>query len=163
MYQGYGLQGVDDKGRVSIPSALRNVVEANTPRRDGKDLARIVTIAVHETEPCLVGYDETYSQKLQRDLTVRADATTEPGAPRNWNPNRLNFGVTDPLPFDASGRFVLQGYPKKYAKIGKFALFLGLGDVFEIWDPATLVANPGTPTQLKELASFLMEEKGAAL
>ncbi len=162
VYQGYGLQGVDEKGRVSIPAALRAVVEGNSPSKEGKD-ARTVIIAAHETEQCLVGYDALYTQQLQREVLARAAAAPDPTAPRNWTANRLNFGMSEPLPFDASGRFVLQGYPKAHAQIGKFALFIGLGDVFEIWNPQTLVDAPDAPAQLKSLARYLMAEKGVTL
>jgi MraZ protein len=166
VYQGYGLQGVDEKGRVSIPAALRAIVEGNTPakdgQKDGKD-SRTVIIAAHETEDCLVGYDLGYTEQLQRQMHARAAAAPDPTAPRDWNASRLNFGISEPLPFDASGRFVLQGYPRAHAQIGKFALFIGLGDVFEIWNPQTLIAAENAPKQLKSLARYLMAEKGVSL
>lgn len=162
VYQGYGLQGVDDKGRVSIPSALRAIVEANTPPKDGKE-ARTVIVAAHETEECLVGYDLGYTEQLQRQVHARAAAASDPTAPRDWNASRLNFGISEPLPFDASGRFVLQGYPRAHAQIGKFALFIGLGDVFEIWNPQTLINTENAPKPLKSLARYLMADKGISL
>ena len=55
------------------------------------------------------------------------------------------MGIVDVVPFDASGRFVLQGFPRKYAKIEDVALFLAVGDVFEIWNPAVLIASPTAP------------------
>lgn len=45
IYRGYGLQGVDDKGRVAIPGTLRPTVEANNPRTENGEMSRLLTVA----------------------------------------------------------------------------------------------------------------------
>lgn len=162
VYQGYGLQGVDQKGRVAIPAPLRNVLEANNPRTDGQEPGRTVVIAMHETEPCLVGYDPLYTAELKDRVAARAAAKTVPGDAQDWNASRINFGMVETLPFDASGRFVLQGFPKAYAQIGDLAMFVAVGDVFEIWNPEILLGWDGADPKLKALARYLLDNRKKA-
>lgn len=162
IYQGYALQGVDRKGRVAVPAALRTVVEANNPRQPSGDVLRTLSIAPHETEKCLIAYDQAYPQYLQDQLSARSALTTEPGAAPDWNVKRVSMGIVDVVPFDASGRFVLQGYPRKYAGIEDAALFIAVGDVFEIWSPAALEASKTADPRVKELARFLIADRGDA-
>ena len=65
LFQGSALNAVDGKGRVSIPSFLRSVIE-----RRGD--ARTITLAKHENFPCLSAYDPAYAAlkhaKLERLL-----------------------------------------------------------------------------------------------
>ena len=160
IFQGYGLQGVDDKGRVAIPVALRQVVEANNPRAPNGDVLRTLAISPSENNTCLVGYDQAYPAELAAELAGRAAALTEPGAPVARDAGRIANGMVDLVTFDASGRFVLQGFPKKFAKIGKLAVFLAVGPYFEIWDPETLLAERGSDPRLRAMVDYLLEERG---
>lgn len=159
IYRGYGLQGVDDKGRVAIPGTLRPTVEANNPRAESGEVSRTLTVAPCETAPCLIAYDQAYPDELIAELDARAQAATEPGQPVSRDPFRIGHGIVDTVSFDASGRFVLPSYPKKYAKLDKLALFLAVGPYFEIWDPATLLAERGDVPQIRGLVEHLLEER----
>src|SRR5438045_9347680 len=77
LFQGSALNAVDAKGRVSIPSFLRSVIES---RGD----ARTITLAKHEAFPCLSAYDPAYTALKDAELERRVekerhdtDATTE--------------------------------------------------------------------------------------
>ncbi|MEO5865581.1 MAG: division/cell wall cluster transcriptional repressor MraZ, partial [Sphingomonas sp.] len=59
-------------------------------------------------------------------------------------------------------RFVMNGFHKKKAGIGKYAFFYGVGPHFEIWDPATLLAT-GKYELMREHLEFLLDEKGIVL
>lgn len=160
IFQGYGLQGVDDKGRVTIPAALRQVVEANNPRSPGGEVLRTLAISPSETRTCLIAYDQAYPAELAAELAQRDAALTEPGAPILRDAGRIGNGMVDLFGFDASGRFVLQGFPKKFARIGRLAMFLAVGPYFEIWDPETLLAERGDEPRLRGLVEFLLDERG---
>ncbi|MES2755616.1 MAG: division/cell wall cluster transcriptional repressor MraZ [Pseudomonadota bacterium] len=161
IFQGYGLQGVDDKGRVAIPAALRQVVEANNPRTANGDVLRTLTIAPSETDTCLLAYDQGYAAILAEELAQRASAVSTPGAPVERHHFRIGNGMADVVAFDQSGRFVLQGYPRKFSGIGKAAMFIAVGPYFEIWDPQTLLAERGDDRRLRGLVEYLLEERGA--
>lgn len=162
IYQGYALQLVDDKGRVAIPSSLRATLVARNPAGiDPKD-AQSVVIGFHESDPCLIGYDAGYAEALHAELAQRArDHAGPDGAPKNAI--LRNGMAAETLPFDASGRFIMPPFPRRRMKIGKYAFFYGVGDAFEIWDPATLVASDAASDVMKDAVRFFMEERGETL
>lgn len=163
IFQGYALQQVDQKGRVAIPAVLRDTLIANTPGAEGGKEVATLFLSTHESDRCLVGFDASFAQLRHERLIAREErALNETGAV-DHNIMRSGLGATEPLPFDSSGRFILPAFPKNYAKIDRFAFFYGVGGTFEIWDPATLIANPNAPEIMKEAARFYMAEKGVAL
>ena len=159
IYRGYGLQGVDGKDRVGIPGTLRPTVEANNPRTENGEVSRLLTVAPCETAPCLIAYDQAYPEEMIAELNARAQAATTPGDPISRDPFRIGHGIVDTVSFDASGRFVLPSYPKKYARIDNLALFISVGPYFEIWDPETLLAERGDQPQIRGLVEHLLEER----
>lgn len=161
-YTGYALQQVDEKGRVAIPSTLRATLVARTPAGLDPKEASLVVVAMHESDPCLIGYDVAYSNAMVDQLNIRAQANAGvDGAPKSLILREAM--LSDTLPFDASGRFILPPFPRHELKIGKYAFFMGLGDYFEIWDPATLVACDAAAPKMKSAVRFLMRERGETL
>lgn len=162
IYQGYALQQVDEKGRVAIPSALRATLVARTSAgTDPKDASTVV-LAMHESDPCLIAYDLDYSKELVSELNLRARANAgADGAPKSLI--LRDAMLSDTLLFDSSGRFILPPFPRSELNIGKYAFFMGLGDYFEIWDPATLVECETAAPKMKAAVRFLMREKGETL
>lgn len=161
IYQGYGLQGVDDKGRVAIPATIRQVLEANNPRSPSGEVLRTVSFAPSETHTCLIAYDQGYPAILSAQLAARAEAVVKPGEPIALDAFRIGNGIVDTATFDASGRFVLQGYPRKFARIEGLAMFLSIGPFFEIWNPHILLEERGDDRRVRGLVEFLLEERGA--
>lgn len=162
IYQGYALQLVDDKGRVAIPAPLRSVLIARNPAGvDPKDAANVV-IGFHESDRCLIGYDIGYGRRLHERLEQRAlDNAGAEGAPAD---RIVRAGMAaETLPFDASGRFILPAFARRRCNIGKYAFFYGVGDRFEIWSPAEVIASPNAPDLMKEAVQFFMEERGETL
>jgi MraZ protein len=160
IYQGIGLQLVDDKGRVAIPAPLRNAVIANSAPEDMKDGPR-VTIAVHPESKCLIGYDRGWADIEYARSARREDARLD--GTHDYNALRRLSGAGEEAGFDASGRFVLAPFPRFYAGLKKYAFFYGAINYFEIWDPATLVATEDAPEVMVAAARFFMAEKGVTL
>jgi MraZ protein len=156
-YLGNGLSAVDGKSRSVIPAALRHPLERNG---DGKFLF----IALHPTDPCLIAYDRNWSQAQVQQLREDEAADRAAGIKVDRaNINRVAFGATDEVGYDASGRFVIPDFYRDYANLTSKALFIGTGDVFEIWDPQTLIDTPGVDDRIRKLAQFHMKpKKGAA-
>ena len=158
LFQGSALNAVDAKGRVSIPSFLRGVVE-----RRGD--ARTITIAKHETFPCLSAYDPAYAAlkhaKLERLLEKEE---TNPEAQLDYQQrNLMAFAATEEVPYDSSGRILMPPMMRRKGEIGELALFLGTGETFQIWNPELLLKDPRIPEDLKDIARFRLEERGASL
>ena len=161
-FRGYGLQGVDDKGRVAIPAALRSTLEANTPPRDGKDVRQVV-ISIHEEGACLVAFDVGFANAQIDELKQRERDIVGTSGRRDWELLRRGIGPSETVPFDASGRFIMPGFPREMAGIGEHAFFIGVGDTIEIWDPRKLEAHPTAPEQTKAANRYHARLKGLTL
>lgn len=161
-YRGSGLQLVDEKGRVAIPSSLRAALLARSPIGDDGKAVTTVVLQAHEREPCICGYDLDFADQREADLEERARQNClANGAPDD---NILRGGMAmDVQPFDTSGRFILPGFPRAHAKIGKWAFFYGIGKYFEVWDPATLLATPGVHPNVRGLIEHELAARGVTL
>jgi MraZ protein len=155
LFQGSALNAVDGKGRVSIPSFLRTVIE-----RRGD--ARTVILAKHENFPCLSAYDPAYAAlkhaKLERLLEKEE---TSPDAQLEYQQrNLMAFAATEEVPYDSSGRILFPPMMRRKGQIGDLALFLGTGETFQVWNPQLLLDDPRIPEDLKDIARFRLEERG---
>lgn len=155
-FSGYGLSPIDTKGRVAIPPDLRSTIDKNSEER-------ILFLAPHETDPCLVAYDRGWSNLLGEE--IRRDEAVERAAGRMFdrhNTRRRAFSITERIPFDSSGRFVLTGFLREDAKLTNYAFFNGVGDMFEIWNPHSLLSAPLVDDLVKRACRWHMAQKGVA-
>jgi len=155
LFQGRALNAADGKGRVSIPSFLRTVIE-----RRGD--ARTVVLAKHESFPCLSAYDPAYAAlkhaKLERLLEKEE---TSPDAQLEYQQrNLMAFAATEEVPYDPSGRIVLPPMMRRKGELLELALFLGAGETFQIWNPTLFLKDARIPEDMKDIARFRLEEKG---
>ena len=155
LFQGSALNAVDGKGRVSIPSFLRGIIE-----RRGD--AKTIVLAKHENFPCLSAYDPAYAAlkhaKIERLLEKEetgADAQLE-----YQQRNLMAFAATEEVPYDSSGRIVFPPMMRRKGQIGELALFLGTGETFQIWNPQLLLDDARIPEDLKDIARYRLEERG---
>jgi MraZ protein len=157
LFQGSALNAVDAKGRVSIPAFLRGVVE-----RRGD--ARTIVLAKHEAFACLSAYDPAYAalkhSKLERLL--EKEETNPDAALEYQQRNLMAFAATEEVPYDSSGRILFPPMMRGKGQIGDLALFLGAGETFQIWNPKLLLADKRIPDDLKDIARFRLEERGAS-
>ena len=154
LFRGHALTAIDGKGRVAIPAALRSVIEKNS---DG----RIVIIAKHQSDPCLSGYDRGWSRLLHERLEREEDRERNAGRDFDYhNAYRRAFGLVEEVPYDTSGRFILPAFFRAKAQLTDLAFFYGTGSTFEIWSPTVLIDTPGIDEETKEVAAFLMAERG---
>lgn len=157
LFQGSALNGVDAKGRVSVPAFLRSVIE-----RRGD--ARTIVLAKHETFPCLSAYDPAYAalkhSKIERLLEKNEQ---EAGAQLAYQQsNLLAFAVSEEVPYDSTGRILLPTMMRRKGGIAELALFLGVGETFQIWNPETLLGDDRIPEDLKDVCRYRLEERGLA-
>ena len=155
LFQGSALNGVDAKGRVSVPAFLRTVIE-----RRGD--ARTIVLAKHEQFPALAAYDPAYAAqkhlKLERLLEKEE---TSPDAEMAYQRRTLMaFGASEEVPYDSSGRIVLPPMMRRKGQIEELALFIGAGETFQLWNPRLFLADPNVPDDLKDIARFRLEERG---
>src|SRR4051794_33326276 len=157
LFQGSALNAVDAKGRVSIPAFLRSVIE-----RRGD--ARTITLAKHEAFPCLSAYDPAYAAlkhaKLERLL--EKEETNADAQLKYQQRNLMAFAAPEEAPDDSPGGILFPPMMRRKGQIGEVALFLGTGETFQIWNPQLLLDDKRIPDDLKDIARFRLEERGAS-
>ncbi|MFT6661002.1 MAG: MraZ protein [Maricaulis maris] len=116
------INGVDAKGRVSVPADFRAVV------RGGPFDGIIVWPS----------FDGPYLEGGGQALLERYQALIEEMDPYDDARiafERAIFGAARPLAFDANGRVTLPKEFAEHAGLDAKATFVGLGSRFEIWSP----------------------------
>ena len=157
LFQGSALNAVDAKGRVSVPAFLRQVIE-----RRGD--ARTIVLAKHDNFHALSAYDPAYAAlkhaKLERLLEKQE---TDPAAELDYaRRTMMAFGATEEVPYDSSGRIVIPPMMRRKGGIEDLALFIGVGETFQIWNPRLFLADPNIPEDMKDIARFRLDERGAS-
>lgn len=154
LFNGSALSAVDAKGRLSVPSFIRGVVERRSD-------AKAIVIGMHEVSPCLNAYDRGYAKNLFAENERRRliEEGSDPAA--HHARARRTFGLTEEVPYDTSGRIILPAMMRRRGQIEDLALFLGVGGTFEIWNPR--LALDSGDADLRDLAAWRLEEKGIAL
>ena len=155
LFQGSALNVVDAKGRVSVPAFLRQVIE-----RRGD--ARTIVLAKHDAFTALAAYDPAHAAlkhaKLERLLEKQE---TDPAAELDHaRRTMMAFGATEEVPYDSSGRIVLPPMMRAKGKIEELALFIGVGETFQIWNPTLFLKDDNVPEDMKDIARFRLEERG---
>ena len=155
LFQGSALNAVDAKGRVSVPAFLRSVIE-----RRGD--ARTIVLAKHDNFACLSAYDPAYAalrhEKLERLLEKQE---TDPAAELDYaRRTMMAFGATEEVPYDSSGRIIVPPMMRRKGQLDELALFIGVGETFQIWNPKLFLADKNVPEDMKDIARFRIEERG---
>ena len=155
LFQGSALNAVDAKGRVSVPAFLRQVIE-----RRGD--ARNIVLAKHDHFQALSAYDPAYAalkhSKLERLLEKQEiDPASELEHARR---TMMAFGATEEVPYDSSGRVIIPPMMRRKSGIEDLALFIGVGETFQLWNPTLFLADKNIPEDMKDIARFRLEERG---
>lgn len=155
LFQGSALNAVDAKGRVSVPSFLRSVIE-----RRGD--ARTIVLAKHDAFQALSAYDPGYAalQHAKLERLLEKEETNADAALEYQRRNMMAFAATEETPYDTSGRIVLPPMMRRKGQIEELALFLGTGETFQIWNPKLFLADDRIPEDMKDIARFRLEERG---
>ena len=157
LFQGSAVNSVDAKGRVSVPAFLRSVIE-----RRGD--ARTIVLAKHDNFEALSAYDPAYASLKHAKLERLAEKQeTDPAADLEYaRRTMMAFGATEEVPYDSSGRIVLPPMMRRKGGIEDLALFIGVGETFQLWNPRLFLADPNIPDDMKDIARFRLEERGVS-
>ena len=116
MFIGEYSYTIDQKRRMAVPAKFRKILG-----RGG-----VVTRGI---DNCLVLYSNDEWQKLANKLQ---DLPAAKGEARGFV-RIVMSGATD-VKFDKLGRILIPDYLKKYAKLKKNVVIIGLGNRIEVWD-----------------------------
>jgi MraZ protein len=119
---------IDAKGRVSIPAAFRAVLE-----HDGYKLGGAVGVYCYPSldAPALDAGGERLAEKIDGLLAGLPDYSDE----RDELSVAL-YGDVQILTIDGDGRIILPESLRVHAGLSGAVTFVGLGDKFQMWEPA---------------------------
>ncbi|MFZ2619376.1 MAG: division/cell wall cluster transcriptional repressor MraZ [Alphaproteobacteria bacterium] len=121
------VNGVDAKGRVSVPAAFRAELATHTRQQ-------VVVYAAPDGQYLMGwGYDDflKFAEKITR---------MSPLSPQRQRLARTLLAAARPLSFDDNGRIQLPENFIGHAQITDKAMFAGQGETFTIWNPAAFEA-----------------------
>ena len=129
-FRGESLHKVDNKGRVSIPAQFRRVLEESDP--DFKSGINPSCVLVHSQKgkKCLEGYSISSINEVD-DLVSSLPRYSRA---REILERMLN-AQSSYAQIDDNGRLVLSQKLRALINVSVEAIFIGMGDKFQIWEP----------------------------
>ncbi len=127
MFMSTVMAKIDAKGRVSVPSAFRSVVAAQS---DAAANAHGIFLYPSFTERAIEGGGPNLMNNINQ-MIERLDLFTEE---RDALAASL-FADSHHLTFDADGRVTIPDFLRAHAAIDNQMCFVGLGEKFQIWSP----------------------------
>ena len=140
---------VDRKGRVSVPATFRSTLATN---RQPTLLIAFPSIRVPAIE-C------TGSDRME-EMQDRIESL-EQFSEEYENLTQL-FADAHPLSMDSEGRIVLPEKLKQHARITSDVAFVGLGAMFQLWDPAAYERHSAAVRERSRLQGTTLPSRGAA-
>ncbi len=145
------MNGVDAKHRLSVPAPLRETIETRSQ-------VKALVLGPDEHMPCLVGYDVSYFERIQARLDN--EFAGDFGPSRGAKAREL-FGMTEQLKYDDTGRILLGPMLRDLGELTGPAVFMGMGDHFQIWAPALLLKHHADNPRLARMVNALLAGKAA--
>ncbi|MBV7257219.1 hypothetical protein KCG44_10540 [Pacificimonas sp. WHA3] len=147
LFEGIHLNGVDAKGRISIPAPFRDVLQVKSGER------RLVLMPHRKMKPCLLAYD---TAKMERMNAAKRERFAEDEISDEEEEDRLAiFALAHRLNYEEAGRLSLPEDLRDYAGIDDLVLMFGMGDNFQIWRPETYIEEAKNETVLRIVKSKL--------
>ena len=129
-FRGESLHKVDTKGRVSVPAAFRRVLEEGDPDFTGGSFPNFVIVYGGVRGNCLEGYTISAITKVDKLISKMPRFSRD----REILERFINTQSTY-MQLDETGRIVLSLKLKEKIGIKDEALFAGMGEKFQIWEP----------------------------
>lgn len=136
---------IDAKGRVSIPAPFRTVL--------GKESTEEIFCYPHLDRPALEAGGARLVEKIKGILEEFPI-----DSPERDEIATAYFGESEKIKVDPDGRAILSKRLRDHAGITDVAVFVGLGDKFQIWEP---VAYEKFRAEARERARAHRRELGA--
>lgn len=126
---------VDGKGRMSIPALFRRELEEGDPSSEASKRPRLVIVYGADTQKMLQVHSYSGFQRLAAEINARPYSD-----PNRALLQRLVLNKAHPTEIDPDGRLVLPANLRERFGLDTEAYFAGMGETFEIWNPATFAA-----------------------
>ena len=134
-FRGESVNKVDAKGRVSVPAAFRRVLEEGDPDSTASAAATLVLIWGNSGGRCIEGFTVEAAAEID-DMIASL-----PRGPKRDLMARIFQTRSSYLQVDDTGRIILTADLRGKAGIDEEAMFVGMGDKFQIWTPAAFAED----------------------
>ncbi|TZG27708.1 division/cell wall cluster transcriptional repressor MraZ [Sphingomonas montanisoli] len=166
-FSGLQVNGVDQKGRVSMPSAFRATIER---RFAGHDLhgEALRTVKMSPSDlGCIEVVDATTIAEVKSDVMAECEAEAEGDKVKAkalfQKKIFRRLGLFTDVTYDEAGRMVLPQLLRDEAGIQGEAVFFGGGDSFQIWSPEKFAAEyADVPMLIRQMEQGKASRRGAA-
>jgi MraZ protein len=135
-FRGESVHKVDTKGRVSIPASFRRVLEEGDPDWEGGKAPSLVIIHGRNERPRL----ECFTIRAMDEIDAIVSTYPAFSEEREELEYFLNTQSTYAA-LDENGRIVLGAKLRETIGLGDEAVFAGMGESFNIWDPEAYAAD----------------------
>jgi MraZ protein len=135
-FRGESVHKVDQKGRVSVPAQFRRILEQGDPDWTEGLSPNLVLIYGMPSGHCLEGY--TIEGVSRLDAKV---ARLPSYSPQRRALERLLNTQSVYAQVDENGRIVLPQRLRDMFHLGTEALFAGMGEHFQVWEPEAYRAD----------------------
>ena len=129
-FRGESLHKVDAKGRVSVPAAFRRVLEEGDPEFRGGSFPNFVIVYGGVRANCLEGYTISSISQVDKLISKLPRFSRD----REMLERFINTQSTY-MQLDETGRIVLSHRLKQKIGIRNEAIFAGMGEKFQVWEP----------------------------
>jgi MraZ protein len=137
-----------------VPSFLRKDLIASS---DGRSLC----LGTHEKWDCLIGFGLSRKADLLAEIDKEEAIAVTRGEPYDRDAaGARKFSSLQELSFDASGRFVLPPMLQSMGNLDGNVIFHGIGNVFCLWNPQSLLDTPADVPVDKRMVEFHLKEAG---
>ena len=141
---------VDRKGRVSVPATFRSTLATHRE-------PSLVVLFPSFRVPALDGTGSNYVEEMNERLE-----TLEQFSDEHENLSQL-FAEAHPLTMDGEGRIVLPEPLKDHASITTDVAFVGLGAMFQMWEPGRYAEHRATVRERSRRQGTTLPPRGGAL
>jgi MraZ protein len=163
------LNGVDPKGRVSLPAAFRQTIEIRCGTgKVATGLSKTLRMTMHPSLPCIEVSDGLNIAETEEQMTAFATRKSEETGQLVGDIldelEAKTFPLMKDVNYDGAGRMVLPDRLRGKAGIKGDAFFVGRGRRFRIWSPETLLDTPDGESEdvIDELKDLLAKKKKGA-
>ena len=137
MFQGASSLSLDAKGRLSVPTRHRDVLQATASRQ--------LTITKHP-HGCLMVFPRPEWEKFRERIAQL------PMSAQWWK--RIFLGNAMDVEMDGTGRVLVSPELRAAAGLVRETMLLGMGDHFELWDKAAYETKEAEAMQEPMPAAF---------
>jgi len=135
MFTGRHFHSMDNKGRVSIPSRYREILQE---RKDRQVILTNLQQRLEKDAPPNIRYVLAFPYSEWRKVEEKL---AEQPIFRNRNVQRFIMSGVEECPLDRQGRILIPPGLRDYAHLSREVCLVGMTRCFEIWDRAAYEAH----------------------